>query len=172
MTRRNLTGRKPRQPGHPRRGESHSVQSVQAVQGFSHLSSTDRSCFCPICGGLAEPSLGSHLLANHPGQGEIIELVSPSQPDKPTLEPPLRPGDVVLVRYKDHVLFKDADSFQQRPRVMEAVGRLEYEDDEFIRLTWEQYPEPNPSGDARVRSTGLTILKSTIVELRRVSGSG
>jgi len=81
----------------------------------------------------------------------------------------LTPGSLVYVRYQDHVLFKDSDASQYRPWVRECVGWLDYEDGEFVRVVWERYPEPNPPENARLRSTGLAILKKAIVEMRKVA---
>jgi hypothetical protein len=78
-------------------------------------------------------------------------------------------GDVVIIRYRDHVRFEAADANFYKPWILEAVGWLDHEDDESIRLVQERYPEPMPSGNSRLRSTGVSIVKSTIVELRQVS---
>jgi hypothetical protein len=80
---------------------------------------------------------------------------------------PSKVGDVVLVRYRDHFFFKDTDASQQRPRVLEAFGRLDYQDEDYIRVVFEQYSEPTSAKDSKLRSMGLVILKSTILELRR-----
>ncbi len=76
-------------------------------------------------------------------------------------------GDHVWVRYRDHSFFKDSDASQQRPRVLEAFGRLDYQDQDYLRVVFEQYPEPGSSEDSKLRSMGLVILKCTILELRR-----
>lgn len=80
---------------------------------------------------------------------------------------PLKPGDLVFIRYDDHVLFKDADASQYRPWTRETVGWLDYADEEFVRIVWERYPEPNFPKNARLRSTGLAIDRRTILEMRR-----
>jgi len=82
---------------------------------------------------------------------------------------PFRLGDVVVVRYYDHVLFKDAISNQIRPFVREAVGWLDYEDAEYIRLVWERYSEPVFGEESRLRTTGLAIRKADITQIRRLS---
>jgi hypothetical protein len=80
---------------------------------------------------------------------------------------PLKVGDVLRVRYRDHSFFKDADASRQRPRVLEAFGRLDYQDEDYVRVVFEQYSEPASSRDSKLRSMGLVILRSTILELRR-----
>lgn len=79
-----------------------------------------------------------------------------------------RTGDIVYVRYKDHVLFRDAEANTYKPFVREAVGWLDYEDQECIRLVWERFAEPSPE-NAKQRATGLVILKSCILEICEVS---
>jgi hypothetical protein len=76
---------------------------------------------------------------------------------------------LVYVRYLDHVLFKDSDANQYQPWTRESVGWLEYQGPEFIRIIWERFREPNPPDNARLRSTGLTIIKKTILEFRKVA---
>ena len=78
-------------------------------------------------------------------------------------------GSLVYVRYQDHVLFKDADASQYQPWIRECVGWLDYENDEYVRVVWERYAEPNPPDNAKLRSTGLAILKKAIVEMRRIA---
>ena len=81
---------------------------------------------------------------------------------------PLEVGDVVLIRYRDHLFFKDTDASQQIPRVLEAFGRLDYQDEDYVRVVFEHYAEPTSAEDSKLRSMGLVIMKSTILELRRV----
>lgn len=78
-------------------------------------------------------------------------------------------GPIVYVRYLDHVLFKDMDpNAYAEPFAREAIGWLDHENNESIRLVWERFAEPNPQGDSEQKATGLVILKSAILELRRV----
>jgi hypothetical protein len=76
---------------------------------------------------------------------------------------------VVYVRYLDHVLFKEVDpSAYAEPFAREAVGWLDYEDTDCIRLVWERLAVPDPHGETRQKATGLVILKSAILEIRRL----
>jgi hypothetical protein len=75
-------------------------------------------------------------------------------------------GSIVRIRYKDHVLFKDIDPALYRPWIREAVGWLDYEDAEHIRLVWERFAMPDPPNESKPRATGLIILKKAIVEMR------
>ena len=77
-------------------------------------------------------------------------------------------GSIVYVRYLDHVLFKDMDpNAYAKSFTREAIGWLDYEDGDCIRLVWERFAEPNPRGGARQRATGLVILKRAILEMQR-----
>ena len=78
-----------------------------------------------------------------------------------------RLGDVVIVRYYDHVLFKDAlISSGLRPVVREAIGWLDYQDENYIRIVWERYAEPIIADESRFRATGLAIRKADVIELK------
>ena len=73
-------------------------------------------------------------------------------------------GAVFYVRYLDYVLFKDVDSSAYaKPFAREAVGWLDYEDGDCVRLVWERFAEPAPGGEAKQRATELVILKSTVL---------
>jgi hypothetical protein len=76
-------------------------------------------------------------------------------------------GDLILCRYFDHLFYKDSDESSQKPRLMEAYGRLAYEDDDFIRLRFEQYSDPDASARTKDHAMGLCIVKACIQELRR-----
>jgi len=79
-----------------------------------------------------------------------------------------RLGDLVLVRYHDHILFRDQDPSQfPRTWVRETVGRLDYQDDECIRLVWERFLIPS-SEESEPRAVGVTIYKKAIVEMKRL----
>ena len=77
----------------------------------------------------------------------------------------VKPGDLVSVKYRDHLLFRHSDASKQSPRVVTTIGRLAYEDEKSITLIWEDYTDP---GETLVKSTGLCIIKGDVVELRRL----
>ena len=94
-----------------------------------------------------------------------MAATKPLSNSSPTVsERNIRPGDLVSVKYRDHLLFRHSDASKQTPRVVTAVGRLAHDDPNSITLIWEDYTDP---GDSVVKSTGLCIIKGTIVELRR-----
>ena len=84
----------------------------------------------------------------------------------------IEPGTPVLVRYLDAVRFEAADASHYRPWTIELIGWLDYQDKDCIRVVCERYAEPRHSGNALVRSTGIAIPKSTIVELKRLTQNG
>jgi hypothetical protein len=77
-------------------------------------------------------------------------------------------GTPVLVRYLDAVRFEAADASRYVPWILELIGWLDYQDKKCIRVVSERYREPSLTGKARLRSTGVSIVKSTIVELKRL----
>ncbi len=80
-----------------------------------------------------------------------------------------RVGDFVNIKYRDHTLFinQDPELFRQ-PSLLDTTGRVAYQDDEVIMLTWETFTVPTREGP-RPRASGVTIHRSTIVEMRRLS---
>jgi hypothetical protein len=84
-----------------------------------------------------------------------------------------RLGDFVTITYLDHVFYKDNDESVQTPRTLTAHGLLAYEGvyegRPFIRVRLESYSDPDSSASPRVRSMGIVILKSAILEIRRAN---
>jgi len=77
-------------------------------------------------------------------------------------------GELVYIRYRDHVLFRDMDPRAAGLFTRECVGWLDYEGEDHIRIIWERFAMPDPPNEAKPRGTGLVILKKAIVEMRRV----
>jgi len=85
-------------------------------------------------------------------------------------QPNVKVGDVVVVRYYDAVVFRDLlQSSEVTPIAREAIGWLDFEDTEYIRLVWERYAEPTINEESRIRRTGLAIRRSDIIEMRKVA---
>jgi len=80
-----------------------------------------------------------------------------------------RKGDLIYVCYQDHVLFKDCDSSQFFPWIREAVGWLDYEDEKSIRIVWERYAESFDEETVRMKSTGISLMKTAVMEIRKVA---
>jgi len=99
-------------------------------------------------------------------------MLSKAVPEKRNNSPSRRinVGDVVYVRYYDAVLFKDAlVTHLFKPIVRETIGWLDYENVEYIRLVWERYAEPIMGEESRIRTTGLAIRKSDIIEMKKLA---
>ena len=78
-------------------------------------------------------------------------------------------GDLVLVRYLDHVLYRDVDPSLFRPWIRETVGWFDFEDSDHVRIVWERFAMPDPPNQSKPRATGLVILKKAILELRSLT---
>jgi len=99
-------------------------------------------------------------------------MLSKAVPEKRNNGPSKRinVGDVVHVRYYDAVLFKDAlVTHMFKPIIRETIGWLDYENAEYIRLVWERYAEPIIGEESRIRTTGLAIRKSDIIEMKKLA---
>jgi hypothetical protein len=77
-------------------------------------------------------------------------------------------GALVYVRYLDHVLFRNADAGLFKPALRETVGWLHCETADAIWVLWERSVEPLPHERSPARESGLVLLKSDIVEMRRL----
>jgi hypothetical protein len=78
-------------------------------------------------------------------------------------------GDAMIIRYFDHILFRDSsDLSSMKPIVREAIGWLDSEGSDFVRLVWERYAEPMIDEQSRIRVTGLVIRKCDIVEAVKI----
>jgi len=80
----------------------------------------------------------------------------------------MRIGELVYVRYQDHVLFRDMNPGKASAFTRECIGWLDYEDEECVRIVWERFAVPDPPSEAKPRATGLVILKKVILEMRRI----
>ena len=77
-------------------------------------------------------------------------------------------NNLIYIRYRDHVLFRNANAPEYQPWIRETVGWSDHQDEEFVRIVWERYPEPNSPEKTRLRSTGLAIDRRNILEMRRL----
>jgi signal peptidase I len=85
-------------------------------------------------------------------------------------QPNVKVGDVVVVRYYDTVVFRDLlQSVEVAPVVREAIGWLDFENGNYIRLIWERHAEAIINEESKTRITGLAIRKSDIIEMRRIA---
>jgi hypothetical protein len=77
-------------------------------------------------------------------------------------------GSLVYIRYRDHVLFRNADLSLYKPAVRETIGWLKKESDEAIWILWDRSVTPLPHERTGTES-GLVILKSDIIEMRKLA---
>ena len=75
---------------------------------------------------------------------------------------------LVFVKYCDHVLFNRNSAFAMKPQVREAVGWLVYECDQYITLTWDRDAEPPTLRGGDSKASGLVLLKSDILEMKKI----
>ena len=77
-------------------------------------------------------------------------------------------GALVYVRYLDHVLFRNSDASMFMPALRETVGWLHCETADAVWLLWERSVKPLPHERCPAEESGLVLLKSDIVEMRRL----
>lgn len=77
-------------------------------------------------------------------------------------------GALVYVQYLDHVLFRNSDAGLFMPALRETVGWLHRETADAVWLLWERSVKPLPHERSPAEESGLVLLKSDIVEMRRL----
>lgn len=80
----------------------------------------------------------------------------------------IRRGEIIYVRYYDHVLFRNADPSLYKPAIRECVGWLLEENDQAVWVLWDRSVRRLPYERTRPEESGLVILRSDILELRRL----
>jgi hypothetical protein len=75
---------------------------------------------------------------------------------------------LVVIRYLDHVLFRNTDVSCIRPQLRETVGWLARETPEAVLILWDRSLEKLPHERAEDSASGLVILRDEIVEMRRL----
>jgi len=76
--------------------------------------------------------------------------------------------DLVLVRYHDHVLFRNVNPDGLKPALRETVGWLVKEDPDAVLILWDRSVERLPHERSEAVTSGLVILRADIVEMRRL----
>jgi hypothetical protein len=69
---------------------------------------------------------------------------------------------LVLVRYRDHILFRNLDPSDLKPQLRETVGWLARESEEAVLILWDRGLEGLPHGRVRIgprasSSSGATL---------------
>ena len=76
--------------------------------------------------------------------------------------------ELIFVRYVDHVLYHRTSVLSMQPQVRETVGWLLYECEQYVTLTWARDGEPPTLKGGDPKASGLVLLKTDILELKRL----
>jgi hypothetical protein len=75
---------------------------------------------------------------------------------------------LVYVRYRDHVLYHNSNPENFSPQTRETVGWLVYKSLDYITISWDRSAEPPTLKDGGPKASGLVLLRSDILELRKL----
>jgi hypothetical protein len=75
---------------------------------------------------------------------------------------------LVYVRYRDHVLYHRSNPENFSPQTRETVGWLVYESLDYIIVCWDRSAEPPTLKGGDPKASGLVVLKSDVLELKRL----
>jgi len=76
---------------------------------------------------------------------------------------------LVYIRYRDHILFRNADPGLYQPAIRECVGWVLKENDDAVWILWDRSVEPLPHERFPASESGLVILKSDILEMKKIA---
>jgi hypothetical protein len=79
-------------------------------------------------------------------------------------------GDLVYICYRDHVLFHRTTPITMKTEIREAVGWLVYDCANYIIICWDRNADPPTLKGGDPKASGLVIIRSDIVELRKFKG--
>ena len=79
---------------------------------------------------------------------------------------------LIFVRYLDHVLYNRTSALAMQPQIRKAIGWLVYECEQYVILAWDCDDEPPTLHGGDPKASGLVLLKSDILELKRLDGHG
>ncbi len=80
----------------------------------------------------------------------------------------LERGCRVHVIYKDHVLFHRVDPYLVAPQMRECTGWLLHVCPEYIVLSWDRDAGPPTIKGGDPKASGLLLLRTAILKLRRL----
>jgi hypothetical protein len=83
-------------------------------------------------------------------------------------EPIPRRGDLVVVKYLDHVAFRNSNPLNLSPEKRIRYGRLVFESSDYIILVSDETGEPPGLKGGDPKSEGMVILRNDVLELRRL----
>ena len=75
---------------------------------------------------------------------------------------------LVYIRYRDHVLFRNADPSLYRPAIRECVGWVVKENRDAVWVLWDRSVETLPHERTGPEESGLIILKNEVLKMRRL----
>ena len=78
------------------------------------------------------------------------------------------PEDLMVVRYRDHVLFRGKDHRTLSPVVRETVGWIAKQTEDAVWLLWDRDIGTSPQENSEPQECGLVILRRDIVEMRPI----
>jgi len=78
---------------------------------------------------------------------------------------------LVYIRYRDHVLYHRGDPISLKPQTRECVGWLVYEGADYIILSWDRDAGPPSLRCGDPKASGLVVLKSDILEMKRIASA-
>ncbi len=73
--------------------------------------------------------------------------------------------NLILVRYRDHVLYNRSSALAMQPQIREAVGWLVYDCELYVILSWDRDAGPPTLHGGDPKASGLVLLKSDIIAL-------
>lgn len=79
--------------------------------------------------------------------------------------------DLIIVRYADHVVYSRSSALTMKPQIRQAVGWLIYECEQYVTLAWDQDIQPPTLKGGDSKASGLVLLKTDILELKRLNAS-
>ena len=75
---------------------------------------------------------------------------------------------LVYIKYRDHVLYHRAQPESLKPQVRECVGWLVYAGKDYITICWDRDVEPHTLRGGDSKASGLVVLRSDILEMKRI----
>jgi hypothetical protein len=75
---------------------------------------------------------------------------------------------LIYVRYLDHVLYNRSVALAMSPQVREATGWLVYQCEQYITLIYDRDAGPPTLKGGDPKASGLVLLRSDIVEFKRL----
>ena len=122
-------------------------------------------------------ALGEEIAIEHKveayGKAQISEDVLERQkgPEPETYERPVAETgaeELIYIRYKDHVLYHRGDPVVMAPQIRETIGWLVHEAPDYVIISWDRDAGPPTLKGGDPKASGLVILRTDILEMRRV----